>query len=229
MINEEIFNELTTYLEKNNYEILNNEKTKNLYQFMYKSILVNIEKEKGYIFFDDNELLENTKKIYLQEIDGILKGVLKKLNIDYIIPIDYDFIENLEFIKNDTYYLILQYKNICLYMKDNCYLGISYHIFNKLLDNEIAIGYKYECENIAYNLEDAINIFLTRSKFNEIIDRTNKNSFSLAELSSIIYILSKADKVTDSHKKYLSSFIKKATNIIKLKNNTADFIKKGNL
>ena len=53
----------------------------------------------------------------------------------------------------------------------------------------------------------------------EVEELKDNNSFSLSELKTIIFLLSNIKNITNSQKEDVKSFVKKATNIIKLKSN----------
>ena len=103
-----------------------------------------------------------------------------------------------------------------LFYRDHGFLGISYHVFSKSGAYDKVF---YDNENVSYNIRDAISLFSDRSSINEILELQNNSTFSLSELKTIIFLLSNIKNITNSQKEDVKSFVKKATNIIKLKSN----------
>lgn len=221
MINENIFIELERSLKDKGYEVLNNEKSKKYFQFIYKGETFKIDKKSGLIFpnvpdmVDDNDI----KKISFalvekhNEVTEIIYKILEKLNIDIEYPFPLSEFEE-RCIDNEIYILILKYNNVYLFYRDHAFLGISYHIFSK---SGVYGKVFYDDENISYNIKDAIALFSKRSSINEILELQNDSTFSLAELNTILYILSNEHNLSKNQKDLVSSFSKKALNLIKIK------------
>ena len=229
MICETIFTELENILKAKGCEVLNNERSKEYFQFIYDNSTFEIEKNSGLIFPDvpnliDDDLMHISDSMIKKwnEIIEIIALVLKKLNIDLEYP--YNLSQYQEFcINKKIYRLIMKYDNVCLFYREHGFLGISYHILYESLikDNEevLDLFIPYEDENIVYNLKDAISIFSKRSGLYEVEELKDNNSFSSSELKTIIFLLSNEKSITNSQKDDVKSFIKKATNIIRLKSN----------
>lgn len=223
MINENIFIELERNLKDKGYEVLNNEKSKMYFQFIYGDETFKIDKNSGLIFPDVPNMLDDdgTKKVSFalvekwNEIIGIIHIILEKLNIDIEYPFPLNEFEE-KCIDNKTYILILKYNNVYLFYRDHGFLGISYHVFSKSGAYDKVF---YDDENVSYNIRDAISLFSDRSSINEILKLQNNSTFSLSELKTIIFLLSNIKNITNGQKEDVKSFVKKATNIIKLKSN----------
>ena len=229
MINENIFTELEKVLKSKGCEVLNNERSKEYFQFIYDDSTFEIEKNSGLIFPDvpnliDDDLVHISDSMINKwnEIIEIISKVLKKLNIDFGYP--YNLSQYQEYcINKKIYKLIMKYDNVCLFYRDHGFFGISYHILYESImkeDEEVLdLFIPYEDENIVYNLKDAISFFSKRSGLYEVEELKDNNSFSLSELKTIIFLLSNIKNITNSQKEDVKSFVKKATNIIKLKSN----------
>lgn len=229
MINENIFTELEKVLKSKGCEVLNNERSKEYFQFIYDDSTFEIEKNSGLIFPDvpnliDDDLVHISDSMINKwnEIIEIISKVLKKLNIDFGYP--YNLSQYQEYcINKKIYRLIMKYDNVCLFYRDHGFFGISYHILYESImkkDEEVLdLFIPYEDENIVYNLKDAISIFSKRSGLYEVEELKDNNSFSLSELKTIIFLLSNIKNITNGQKEDVKSFVKKATNIIKLKSN----------
>ncbi|MBR1453022.1 MAG: hypothetical protein IJ593_12620 [Lachnospiraceae bacterium] len=229
MINKNIFTELEKVLKSKGCEVLNNERSKEYFQFIYDDSTFEIEKNSGLISPDvpnliDDDLVHISDSMINKwnEIIEIISKVLKKLNIDSGYPYNLGLYQEY-CINKKIYRLIMKYDNVCLFYRDHGFFGISYHILYESITKEdeevFDLFIPYEDENIVYNLKDAISIFSKRSGLYEVKELQNSSSFTLSELNTVLYILSNEHNVTSNQKELISSFSKKALKLIKMKGN----------
>mgnify|MGYP007056167956 CR=1 FL=1 len=142
MINENIFTELEKVLKSKGCEVLNNERSKEYFQFIYDDSTFEIEKNSGLISPDvpnliDDDLVHISDSMINKwnEIIEIISKVLKKLNIDFGYP--YNLSQYQEYcINKKIYKLIMKYDNVCLFYRDHGFFGISYHILYESIMKE---------------------------------------------------------------------------------------------
>lgn len=212
MVNELVFTELEKILKNNNAEILYNNYSKTLFQFIYGNKKYEINRITGeispYILDRYSKDLDEYDIKDWDKINEFIEKALKKLNVD----IHYKYMDENEvecLTENDTHiYFIMQYKKTLFCYKQNGILGVSYHIFTG----------EFENENVLYNIKDAFSCFLNRTGLFKVTELRNENDFSLSELSSVLYSLHKSKTLLSKEQDMnIRSFTKKTTKLIKLR------------